>query len=324
MTTEDNKPSWWRRCCEPRLHNFFITEFSWRCLGFNHSRPTDFTESQWVWMKPWLFTIYRVLLALSMLIWISFDIPRETHRYFGNRTYIWFVYATNWTFGLLVLVFFLLTVQCLVYNCPKRDNASVILYQPLWLLYTVAVNGILVVCLVFWVALSSSDLGVFASGWGRLKHSLSGILAILDLGISAIPFRLVHVTYPILAGILYSMFSYFFWLGDLTGPVAVGQVYPGLNWAHPRAAILACLCVLLVSFLVHICLYVTYFLRVQLSAHINGRGHAAPSAVQSKNGKYDQIEAEELAQQIDEDLISVTSMSTYADMKQNHDYGTVE
>ncbi|KAF6775306.1 hypothetical protein AHF37_04921 [Paragonimus kellicotti] len=93
---------------------------------------------------------------------------------------------------------------------------------------------------------------MFDSGWGRLKHSLSGILAILDLGISAIPFRLIHVIYPILAGILYSMFSYFFWLGDLIGPMAIGQVYPGLNWAHPRTAILACLCVLLVSFLVHV------------------------------------------------------------------------
>ncbi|KAA0191702.1 Protein rolling stone [Fasciolopsis buskii] len=320
----ESPESRWHRMCGRRLHDFFVHEFSWRGLGFSHTRPSDFTDSQWLWMKPWLFVVYRVLLAIGFIIWVSFDIPREIHHYYDDRTYIWFLYATNWAFGMLTLTFFLLAVYALVYNCPQRADERIILYQPLWFLYTISVNGMIVVSLVFWIALSSSNLGVFSSQLGRLKHSLAAALVVLDLCLCAIPIRLIHVLYPVLVGIVYSLFSYVFWLSGIQGPLNVGQVYPGLNWSLPRTAILTCLCVILFSFLMQIFLYLIYYARVKLSSKLNGRGYAPPAVVKTKSD-YGELGGNEAGDgDNQDDLLSVNSMSTCVETKMGRDYGAVE
>ncbi|TPP65501.1 Protein rolling stone [Fasciola gigantica] len=314
----------WLQSCGARLREFFVHEFSWRGLGFSHTRPSDFTDSQWLWMRPWLFIVYRVLLAIGFIIWLSLDIPREIHNYYEDRTYIWFLYATNWAFGMLALTFFLLAIFSLVYNCPRRPDERIILYQPLWFLYTISTNGSIVASSVFWIALSSSHLGVFSSQLGRLKHSLTAVLAVLDLCLSAIPIRLIHVIYPILVGILYSLCSYLFWLSGIQGPLNVGQVYPGLNWTHPRTAVLTCLSVILFSFLIQIFLYLVYYSRVKLSSILNGRGCAPPFAVKTKS-IYGELGTSETGD-VDnpDDLLSVNSMSTCMETKTGRDYGAVE
>lgn len=107
-------------------------------------------------------------------------------------------------------------------------------------------------CTNFSVSPAKFILGVFSSQLGRLKHSLAAALVVLDLCLCAIPIRLIHVLYPVLVGIVYSLFSYVFWLSGIQGPLNVGQVYPGLNWSLPRTAILTCLCVILFSFLMQV------------------------------------------------------------------------
>ncbi|VDP72156.1 unnamed protein product [Echinostoma caproni] len=170
----------------------------------------------------------------------------------------------------------------------------------------------------------SHDLsGVFSSQLGRLKHSLTAILAILDVCLSAIPMRLIHVVYPLLVGIFYSLFSYVFWLSGGIGPFNVGQVYPGLNWSHPSTAILTCLCVILVSFLVQILLYLIYYARVRLSQKLKGREFTLPlGPVKSGYGELGDTDPGDLDNP--EDLISVNSMSTCVGTKASRDYGAVE
>ncbi|CAL8079912.1 unnamed protein product [Calicophoron daubneyi] len=321
MSGNSSKPSFWRCFCLPRLHDFFIAEFSLHGLGLNYFRTTDFVTSQWSWMKPWIFTTYRVIVALGMLVWISFDIPTEIHRFYKDQTAMWFVYVTNWAFGLLTLVLFTLAIYTLVYNCPPRDNTTVVFYQPIWLLYTVAANAMLVTCIVYWVALSDSDLGVLTSMMGKLKHSLSGAVVLVDIILSAIPFRLLHVVYPLLFGLIYSVFTYVFWLANGYGPFRIGQVYPGLNWSRPRTAILVCLCAILICFLVQIVIYLIYFLRVKLSQCNGGRGYS-DNTLKGKSG-YGEIGQTLRDQANKNELISVTSMTTLAEPITGPEYGTV-
>lgn len=272
-------------------------------------------------MKPWLFTVYRVLLAVVLIIWISMDIPRESHTYFKDRTQVWLVYATNWALGLLTLTFLFLAVFCLIYNCPTRKYAKVALFQPIWLLYTVATNGTIVVCLVFWVALSNSNFDIFTNFWGRLKHSLTVVLVLVDVALSAIPFRLVHVVYPLLGGLLYALFSYVFWAAGGTGPVAVGQVYPGVNWAHPKATVLALLCALFVTFIIHIALYMAYFFRLKIKACM--RMWAPVDAVSTSRTGYD-VGSGYGDNQTVGDLNSVTSSMNMCVDKSNREYRTID
>ncbi|GAA49786.1 Protein rolling stone [Clonorchis sinensis] len=320
MTEEELGKQKRSRLCKLYFHEFFVSEFSWKSFGCNHERPEDFIDSQWLWMKPWLFTTYRVLLSLGCLVWICFDIPREIHNYFHDKTHIWFVYATNWSFGLLTLAFFLLALYCLIYNCPRRKDATLILYGPIWLIYIIALDTIIVVSIVYWVALANSNLGVFSSIWGKLKHSLAACLAVLDLFISSIPVRLAHAVYPILIGLIYAVFSYLFWLGGGEGPLGVGQVYPGLNWIHPKTAILSCLCALLFSFLIHILIYVTYYIRVKLSTCVGGR--QAETVKQMKEG-YKDLRSD-VENELRDDVASEGSVTTWMEDRTGRYYGTVE
>ncbi|CAH8833828.1 unnamed protein product [Trichobilharzia szidati] len=320
-----NKKLNWKLEPFPELLQFKTVESSCSGLLFNHPRPVDFVRSQWEWFAPKYFTIYRVLLAIVLFIWLIWDITRETIKYFDNVGYRWFTYATNWTFTIFVLLHILLAIYCLIYNI-KYVNSEPRFYQPIWFLYNLSTTCSLVICLVFWFALSRSSLGVFASWQGRVKHSLTGILAITDLCLCAIPVRMLHAIYPFLSGLLYSFFTYFFWLIRGKGAYGIGQIYPGIDWDKPNSAVLACLCGLMTSIICHIIVYIIYFIRVKISAKVGGRGYMLVEPVSEQQQGYDNVEfdlSDETGRQEEKlpvskpDIIQNSATSTQK-------YGTVE
>ncbi|CAH8483884.1 unnamed protein product [Schistosoma rodhaini] len=266
-----NKYTLWNSSHFPELRQFITVESSCTGLLFHHARPQDFVKSQWVCFKPKYFTIYRASLATLLLVWIIYDVVRETIKHFDHSKYGWITYATNWGFLLLTIVHISLAIYCLIYNI-KFPNNEPRYYQPIWFLYNLSATCILVVSVVFWFSLSNIPLDAFASWQSEVKHSLTPILVVIDKCLCAIPMRMIHVIYPCLVGLIYSLFTYLFWLLGGAGPYRTGQVYPFIDWSKPQTTVLTCLSALICTILCHAILYIIYFIRVNISVKLGGRG----------------------------------------------------
>ncbi|KAH8850574.1 rolling stone-like [Schistosoma japonicum] len=148
-------------CTEFR--QFQTVETSCTGLLFHHARPQDFVRSQWICFTPICFTIYRVILAILLFIWMICDFTRETIKYFNYVGYTWVTYATNWAFIAFTLIHISLATYCLIYNI-KYPNNKPKFYQPLWFMYNLSSTSIFVICVLFWFELSNSPLGPFNNG----------------------------------------------------------------------------------------------------------------------------------------------------------------
>lgn len=68
-------------------------------------------------------------------------------------------------------------------------------------------------------------------------HAMNLVVVVLELACGAVPVRLLHGVYPILYGLVYTIFSLIYWSGDHSR-----VLYPKiLDWNHPgsTAAIIA-------------------------------------------------------------------------------------
>ncbi|CAH8461314.1 unnamed protein product [Schistosoma turkestanicum] len=267
-----NKYTNWNSKHFPELQQFRTVESSCAGLSFHHARPRDFVTSQWMCFTSKYFTIYRVLLAILLFVWIIYDIVSETMRHFDQSEYGWITYGTNWAFLLLTITHISLALYCLIYNI-KYSNNEPRYYQPIWFINNISSTCMLVVCVIFWFSLSNIPLSVFTSWQSRVKHSLTPILVLIDTCLCAIPIRMIHVIYPCLVGLIYSLFTYLFWLLGGAGPYDKGQVYPSVDWSKPIPTVLVCLCALMAAILCHVILYIIYFIRVNISAKLGGRGY---------------------------------------------------
>ncbi|CAI2723752.1 unnamed protein product [Schistosoma spindalis] len=304
------------------LRQFRTVELSCTGLLFHHARPQDFVKSQWMCFTPKYFTIYRVSLAILLLVWIIYDIVRETIRLFDRSEYSWITYGTNWGFLILTIVHISLAIYCLIYNI-KYSNHEPRYYQPIWFLYNLSATCMLAVSVIFWFSLSNIPLNVFTSWQSRVKHSLTSILVVIDTCLCAIPMRMIHVIYPCLLGVIYSLFTYLFWLLGGAGPYNKGQIYPSIDWSKPQPTLLACFSALMSAILCHAILYIIYFVRVNISAKLGGRGFMLIK--ESKDQQCYDNEEFDLSEAISESgkqTIQIRKMQNPQTMYQK--YGTIE
>lgn len=84
-------------------------------LDNNQFLSTLYTRAQWPFIPQWLFTLYRVLIALYFLVWQGITIF-AVGRLCGNA-WKYFIYLTSWSFSVetLYLLIALASVSVQVY-----------------------------------------------------------------------------------------------------------------------------------------------------------------------------------------------------------------
>ncbi|VDO09958.1 unnamed protein product [Rodentolepis nana] len=145
-------------------------------------------------------------------------------------------------------------------NTDDYTKYNYFLYVTNWsfLLYTLSSNAFAIFCTFY---NCKKALG------SCLKHSIPGLTVVLDVCINGLPIRLLHAIYPMIYGIIYSTFSYFYFAGDNVRPI-----YSVLDWSKPGKAAFVCLMITLFGLVVQFLLFLLYVGRITLSAHLNGRG----------------------------------------------------
>ncbi|GFN90934.1 protein rolling stone-like [Plakobranchus ocellatus] len=112
----------------------------------------------------------------------------------------------------------------------------------LWILYNTATVFALVVTIVFWGALAPRiSLSRLASAENLQFHMVNSALVLIELCLTAIPVRFLHVVYPFAYGVAYGLFSVIYWAVDHKH-----VMYPILDWSKSPG--IAAACVLLIGF----------------------------------------------------------------------------
>lgn len=69
-----------------------------------------------------LYLICRLLVSFALIGWFFADIIYESETFYQDRTWTYAVYATNWSFLLLVITSVYQTACSLVYTVKSSDN----------------------------------------------------------------------------------------------------------------------------------------------------------------------------------------------------------
>lgn len=281
----------------------FREEFRFRKLGFQDVQPERFCVFQWR-TPGLLFVIYRIVLAVYTLVWLSLTASQyQSMEFAGQAAQAWSAYLTNWTYVLLTIYFTLhALITIIVYtvccgsrlrltqgqqheehwrlfhelssegyeHIPSDDQLAEVVYESrtslpwyfalVWILFNAASVGAVMVSLVFWAILvPGSDLGMLTNDNIQL-HLINSVLILIEHGVTAVPIRLLHVVYPILYGVIYALFSVFYWVDDHSH-----VMYFILDWGKPGPTVgYVFLVGLVIIPLIHLVIFGLYRLKLCL------------------------------------------------------------
>ncbi|KAK3102125.1 hypothetical protein FSP39_009019 [Pinctada imbricata] len=225
---------------------------------------------QWPWFNQKVYMVYRVVLGISMVTWIVADFYYESQMFYKHKKWIYLVYATNWSFILLGITTVFQAV-CVLFYCKRSsfciDHQSFERMPPslkvLWMLQNLSYCSAIVVSISYWSFIAFlEDENVLQSDMSRLKHTLNSLYVILEILISATPFRILHLFFTVMLGSIYSLFNAIYFLND--GTILEGRhyAYNVLNWLNPAEAIITCLICIVQAIVSQTLLYYIYRLRI--------------------------------------------------------------
>ncbi|XP_046569890.1 protein rolling stone-like [Haliotis rubra] len=232
------------------------SEFQWKNFGFNGVSREKFYLWQWR-VPPIVIVIYKILLSAYLISTLLYnfrtfesDIP-------------WPAFLTSWTYTLLTTYHVVHTVVVLhhtmsstCHTClsqptreehqreltenfnPAEGTQTILPSQEqnndlprhliiLWILYGV-INAVCPGVTIMWYATVATTEDSFLPQ-ELFVHALNTVVVLVDQMICAIPVRLLHFTFPIAYGLVYSLFSGLYWMAEHKH-VLYGKV---LDWNHP-------------------------------------------------------------------------------------------
>jgi len=110
----------------------------------------------------------------------------------------------------------------------------------------------------------------------QLKHSLNTIYVVVDMFANAMPVRIYHVIYPLLMGLVYTIFNVLYFVNDGLGPNGHPYAYDLMDWRYPLGSTVTVLLGFVLSSIAQFLLYGFY--RARLAAHRRLTTLMAPDA----------------------------------------------
>nr|KAI8727257.1 protein rolling stone [Biomphalaria glabrata] len=219
--------------------------------------PSVFVSPQWP-LPYTMFLLWRLLWAIWNSAWMCVSIRNEIAFGSGEK---WLIYLTNIAYLLLVIhsVWFFLVV---LFHKGKTPDATRWYHCSLWLLNTVAFDTALMVTLLYWSLEYKGILRVQSF----MTHTINSVYVLLDLAITSIPVRLLHVLYTLILSLVYLIFTVIYHLMGGTNSEGEPYIYRALNWKNTNKSLVISSMVLCAGVpLVHLFQFACYSLRAYSS-----------------------------------------------------------
>ena len=156
---------------------------------------------------------------------------------------------------------------------PQQNMGGVIvkaqwLYHKVhWVLFYVAITSALFVTSLFWLVVYgvSQDVKKSELTAGICQvHGVNAFFAVLDIILTGIPIRALHVVFPVCFSASYAVFSVIYYSAHGTDAEGNRYVYSALDWSKPGLAIGVLLSSVVIESLVYVFMYLLYRLRENL------------------------------------------------------------
>jgi len=201
-----------------------------------YNNPRNFVESQWGLPQP-VYMIYRLVTAAYLITWLAINISdnKKVLSSDGETPWKFLIYLTFQGFIILTFTFIvkaIFTAMDIYLSC-RTSNGEYIYswfngyFQCLWVLNNVATTLAFFITVAFWTLLYN---GGPPARDDIILHGTNSVLAFLDLLITAIPFRMIHVYQPIFYAWGYVLFSAIYSAAGGTGTGYTPYIYNVLDW----------------------------------------------------------------------------------------------
>lgn len=149
--------------------------------------------------------------------------------------------------------------------CGFHGNKAFWHQRILWILFTISVHMSVYVVILYWGLLydpSFTNINYF-SFVNIVTHVVAGVVAIMDVFITAIPYRLLHVIYPFCYGAVWLIFSGIYYAAGGTNNQGRSYIYNVIDYMNsPVTASIYGLVVLFVGTpFIHLVIYCLFLLR---------------------------------------------------------------
>ncbi|XP_077996020.1 protein rolling stone-like [Glandiceps talaboti] len=241
-------------CCKVKKSDF----------GFRFQENSVFANSQWKFIPPFIFCIYRIILGLYFLGWLLYSMTASII----NNGGAYFLYLTNWGFMTLTLYLVTASSTTLYFHIRTRKtetglaswskpNSTPWYFMLSWLLFNLSAIVAPIITLIYWVSLyegAGLEVGDFH------VHAVNFIAVVLEVVIAGMPVRYVHVIYPAIYGITYLSHSLIYW------GISGNAIYPILDYSeNPGIATATAFGCLAMIIFFQFLLWATYFVKNKLA-----------------------------------------------------------
>lgn len=129
----------------------------------------------------------------------------------------------------------------------------------IWIIFNSVSSAAIMVSIVFWGILVPFNAKLGKLSLTNLQlHLFNSILLLIEQSLTAIPVHLLHAVYPITYGLIYLLFSLFYWVDDHSH-----VMYEILDWNKPGPTIGYVFAVGFVIIpLLHLLIYLIYRLKL--------------------------------------------------------------
>ena len=141
-----------------------------------------------------------------------------------------------------------------------------------WLFFYLGINMALFVTLLFWIVVYgiSHDITTVTVGIVHF-HGVNTLFALIDIFVTGVPMKILHVVYPIIFGTFYAVFSVIYYHAHGTDGMGHRYVYSALNWCVPLRALGFVLLSVVVEVILYVGIYGLYCLRVRIISKVQSR-----------------------------------------------------
>lgn len=228
-----------------------------------YDSPEDYLLSQWS-TNPWPYLYYRVLMACYFVFMVFYT------AIVGTLKAKMLIMLTYWSFYILTACQILRAVNVWHYiqlkNCnhdiqEKLKGSRRIKCQ--WLLYNLSAGSAPIVTFLFWtIAYDGSGVTFINCS----THGANAAAVFLDLWITRMPMRMLHMVHGVAFGLVYSAFSVCYWYLGGTNQYGEPFIYKVLNYGEsPLKAVYYIVAIsFIVAPVIHSMFFLLYRLRVFL------------------------------------------------------------
>lgn len=141
-----------------------------------------------------------------------------------------------------------------------------------WVSFYLGVNMALFVTPLFWVVVYgiSRDITNLTPGIYNF-HGVNALFALIDIFVTGVPMKILHVVYPIIFGTCYAVFSVIYYHAHGTDGMGHRYVYSALNWCEPLKALGFVLLSVVVEVVLYTGIYGLYRIRLQIISKVQSR-----------------------------------------------------